>query len=792
MRILVFLFMVGCSDNSLVPCSRPLEVAILSPVNGTALAQGTGVQMEAIVTDFCGRDLEESTTQLVSDLDQEIEGEWTWEDNHLFLDSNELLQVGRHAVSLNVISPTGHSGESGIELEIVENLPPTIELVNPPPENHIQSVDEELVISALVFDEEEPLESLQLTWTLNGDPWLEAPQNPLANGSADISPEFAAGCHSVSVTVTDAIGQSAVAEGIVILWGDESDAFQYRWMIDIDGDGWGVGSQEEEIWACEEPEGYAEFNEIQDCDDGNPDVYPGAPDYCDDGVDSDCDPITPSDCYPVGEIDSSAAGIVFDGLPDSYLGTSSAYAGDSNGDGFSDVLIGTHQADSVYLIEGPVSGMQDLSNSSYYSCKMTSDGFESRFGSTMPDAQDINGDGYSDVLIGAEYYAQGANQPAIGSAYLIFGGPNGMCAGNDTIVLDEHLYENALDSTEPSVIRFMGKEHLDYLGSALDFVPDIDGDGLSEIVLGAQGNDDSTFQAGAAYVVYSGDLMGTTPSESLDSLAHLKLVGASQSEKLGFVVSGADIDGDGKSDILLGNPNYSANGQNGGRVQIVFGNSIPIASSVQNVNSIAEMTIIGNDAYDEAGTFLGNAGDLDSDGDDEYFIGTPGEENNAGAVYLMPGFYQAAGTYLLGEDVSSASPNATGAVRFVGAADDRLQGAKVIPDVNEDGNDEIMLSAPEHSQHLYRGGTVYLLYGGANHWGDWWDPSTGASVGTVYPYDASSTGVNTAHFYLQNQGHYFGTSFSSAGDLNGDGSNDILIGSGHYHGEVLVFLGGGT
>ena len=63
---------------------------------------------------------------------------------------------------------------------------------------------------------------------------------------------------------------------------------------------------------------------------------------------------------------------------------------------------------------------------------------------------------------------------------------------------------------------------------------------------------------------------------------------------------------------------------------------------------------------------------------------------------------------------------------------------------------------------------------------------------SVSPYDESLTELHTARFYLQEMGHYLGTSVSTAGDLDGDGSNDLMIGSGHYHGEVLVFLGGGS
>lgn len=792
MRILVFVFLFGCSDNSLIPCSRPLEVAILSPVDGTALAQGTGLQMEAIVTDFCGRDLEESTLQLVSDLDQEVEGGWSWEDNHLFLDSNEQLQVGHHQMTLNVISPTGHTGESEVVIEIVENVPPTIELLSPSEEGLIQSIEEDLLISAVVFDEEEPLESLSLSWVHNGEVWLDAPQNPAENGAAESRPEWTAGCHSISVTVTDAVGNSASAYGLVILWGDEQEAYQYQWLVDADADGWGVGTDEETIWGCEAPAGYTEYSDIQDCDDDAADVYPGAPDYCNDGVDSDCAPTTPIDCYPSGEIDSSEAGVVFDGIDNSFMGSASAYAGDSNGDGYSDVMIGTPNIDQAYLIQGPVSGLRDLSDSAYYSCQLSSSGFEPMFGSRLIDAQDVNGDGYSDILIGAKEYTEAINNPSVGAAYLIFGGPNGMCAGNSSIIVDDHLMEGTIDDSVPSVIRFLGKEHLDYIGDAMDFIPDIDGDGLKEIVLGAQGNDDGAFQGGAVYLVYSGDLSSASLASSLDGAAHLKIVGASQSEKLGMVVSGADVDGDGAGDLLLGNANYSVGGQNMGQVRIVFGASIPVASSVQNINNLAEMTFYGNNAFDEVGSFLGNAGDLDGDGDEEYFIGAPGQEDDAGAVYLVPGFYQASGSYFLGEDISTASPNATGAVQFRGAPEDRLTGAKIIPDMNNDGHEEIVISAPEHSQHIYRGGTAYLLYGGVNYWGDWWDPTTGGPMENINPYEESLSEINTARFYLQQPGHYLGTSFSTAGDINADGNNDLMLGSGHYHGEILVFLGGGS
>ena len=183
--------------------------------------------------------------------------------------------------------------------------------------------------------------------------------------------------------------------------------------------------------------------------------------------------------------------------------------------------------------------------------------------------------------------------------------------------------------------------------------------------------------------------------------------------------------------------------------------------------------------------------DLNGDGNDEFFTSAPGAEEEAGVAYIIPGFYESAATYTLEDSFDSVSPAAVRAVRFVGSAGDSVNKIDFVNDINGDGYRELMVGAPKYSVHRQNGGAAYLLYGGPLFQEDWWDTSSGIPMSDVELESIGLAGTTAAQFIGDQNEHRLGNDFASAGDFNGDGYNDVVVGSGHYHGEVHLFSGGG-
>ena len=141
---------------------------------------------------------------------------------------------------------------------------------------------------------------------------------------------------------------------------------------------------------------------------------------------------------------------------------------------------------------------------------------------------------------------------------------------------------------------------------------------------------------------------------------------------------------------------------------------------------------------------------------------------------------------------SSTTPNAQGAVRFLGDTGDRLSSVALAGDINNDGSTDIIIGAPEHGAESSKAGAAYIVYTGENHWGDWWDPETGSPMPDIDLFSSASAMEHTARIYSTTTNAKLGTSVDAAGDMNGDGIDDVVVGPGDTIGALRVFFGGGT
>ena len=165
----------------------------------------------------------------------------------------------------------------------------------------------------------------------------------------------------------------------------------------------------------------------------------------------------------------------------------------------------------------------------------------------------------------------------------------------------------------------------------------------------------------------------------------------------------ADLNGDGKADILVGAPGNDSGGADAGALYVVWGKASSAAVSLTNVAAgTGGFKITGADGGDAAGSVLGTLGDVNGDGKAEILIGTPDSKlggNNAGAVFVV--FGKSTGTAV---DLNNVAAGSGGFV-ITGVADDDAGAAVAgLGDVNGDGKADILVGAP-------RSDSAYVVFG---------------------------------------------------------------------------------
>jgi hypothetical protein len=232
-----------------------------------------------------------------------------------------------------------------------------------------------------------------------------------------------------------------------------------------------------------------------------------------------------------------------------YAGTAVSGAGDVDGDGRDDVLIGATGTDhtgqiagSVYVLSGPVTGEQSLSSARV---RLDGPGAGSFAGTSVAAAGDVDGDGYDDVLIGATGFSDGADQP--GAAFLLLG----------------PLAQGGwLDAEAHAILIGVGDD--DATGHSVAGVGDVDGDGRPDLAVGAPGHG----AGGAVHLVLG------APSGTVDLDDHTVIQAENGDDEAGYsVAGGADLQADGSLDLVLGAPGHDAGFGRSGSIYVLFGGS---------------------------------------------------------------------------------------------------------------------------------------------------------------------------------------------------------------------------
>ena len=479
------------------------------------------------------------------------------------------------------------------------------------------------------------------------------------------------------------------------------------------------------------------------------------------------------------------------------FGHSTKTAGDVNGDGYADVVVGADHDDNGQTDEGRafvyLGSSSGLGPSAVWTAESDQPG--ASFGLETASAGDVNGDGYGDLVVAAPYYDNGDTDESAdeGAVFLYYGAPSPPSLGPtwtqeshqsasgygaivsdagdvngdgfDDVLVGAALFDNG-QTNEGRVFGYFGSasglltvaswtvesnQASSYFGDSIARAGDVNGDGYGDVLVGAFFYDNGSIDEGAAFGYYgSPSGLATSPSWMVDG-------GPSVCCFANSLASSGDVNGDGYDDVVVGSE-YASNGQTAeGRIFVHLG-------SATGLSAVASASLESNVPYAYLGSYLATGGDLNGDGYGDLLAGMPywdNPSNDEGAVWA----YFGSPLGLSPSPSWMVESNETGA--YMGPA---LTSAG---DVNGDGYGDLLISAPELDNGSPNEGRVLLYLGGGS------GPSSVA---------AWTVEGNQAEAHL-------GYALSGAGDVNGDGFADLVIGGANYdngevdEGKVWLYLG---
>ncbi len=469
-----------------------------------------------------------------------------------------------------------------------------------------------------------------------------------------------------------------------------------------------------------------------------------------------------------------------------YSGWSVSSAGDVNGDGFDDLIVGAAEADpngndsgSSYVVFGKPGGFAATFNLSTLdgSNGFRLDGVAANdwSGRSVSSAGDVNGDGFDDLIVGAI----GANPSGSdsGSSYLVFGKSGGF---------DATLNFSTLDGTNG--FRLDGVSAGDWSGWSVSSAGDVNGDGFDDLIIGAIGANRNGFGFGSSYVVFGkpGGLAAVLNLSTLDGTSGFRLDGVAAFDRSGRSVSSAgDVNGDGFDDLIVGAAEADPNGNSSGSSYVVFGKSSGFSATLNlsTLDGTNGFRLDGVAANDSSGSSVSSAGDVNGDGFDDLIIGAWRAYRNYGSSGSSYVVFGKSGGFAATLNLSTL--DGTNGFRLDGVAAGDYSGVSVSSagDVNGDGFDDLIVGAGEADPNGRYSGSSYVVFG-----------KSGGFAATRN----LSTLDGTTGFRLDgvSAGDFSGWSVSSAGDVNGDGFDDLIVGArradpnGSNSGSSYVVFGG--
>ena len=412
-----------------------------------------------------------------------------------------------------------------------------------------------------------------------------------------------------------------------------------------------------------------------------------------------------------------------------FYGCSGSAAGDVNGDGYSDVIVGARGLDNPSVDEGATYVYHGSAQGLSTSLLNTRDGGQdnAQLGWSVSAAGDVNADGYSDVLMGAPFYDNG--QADEGRAYLYSGSVGGL----------------GVTASWTEEIDQAGAQ----FGYSVSTAGDVNGDSYSDVVIGANLYDNGETNEGGVFGYYGSSTLVPLPLTA-NWIAESNQAGAALGTS---VASAGDVNGDGYSDVISGAIGYS-NGEAGEGAAFIHN------GSAAGLNASVDRLVESNQAGATFGRSVAGGGDVTGDGYGDVIIGADGYSNGQageGRVFLFKGSSTGVGAV-----ASWTAESDQAAARFG-------YSVAMAGDVNGDGYSEVIIGADQFDNGSTNEGRVYVYHG---------QPITGLPSA---PNWTAESNTNSARM---------GASVSKAGDVNGDGYGDVIIGApGWGNGRVLAYYG---
>ena len=494
---------------------------------------------------------------------------------------------------------------------------------------------------------------------------------------------------------------------------------------------------------------------------------------------------TSIDLGALEEEDGSTIGITLLGVDvGDYSGHSVSMVGDLNGDGFDDLVIGAvrgsaannakSRAGESYVVFGrsdwsttPVLNLGMLDGTNGFTLFGIDEGDFS--GSSVSGGGDFNGDGFDDLVIGAEI-ADGENNAEFnaGEGYVVFGKSD----WSSTPTLDL----GALDGTNGFILFAVDVQ--DRSGISVSLGGDLNGDGFDDLVVGANrgdGANNANEDAGESYVIFGKSDWSTIPSldlSTLDGTNGLTLFGIDIGDSSGFSVSlGGDLNGDGFEDLVIGafrGEGVDNTKEDTGESYVVFGKSNWSTTPTLDLSTLDGTNgfiFYGVDALDQSGFSIDVGGDINGDGFDDLLIGARHSTGANNAKDRAGESYVVFGRSHWPASLSTDGLDGTHGLLLWGADMGDTSGRSVSAggDVNGDGFDDLLIGAPLGAENT---GTSYVVFGKQE-----WSDTSRMDLGLL-------NGFNGLTLFGIEVFEYSGGSISVGGDVNGDGFDDLLIGAG--------------